>query len=233
MYGCIYKITNKVNNKAYIGQTTYKNPDRRWACHKTCAKNQTKRTGSYLYNAMRKHKTVNFTFEVLCWVDSRRLLDIAEDKFIEAYNTTDSEHGYNLCMGLGGNKHSEATKKKMSETRRANPDLCRTRTGSKASEETRRKMSEAQKRIGNEPPHTRESALKGVETRRRNGTPGPHKKGVLRYMKNSRPCIVDGFIYPSVNAAAAVLNIKKMTLTSYLKRVRKPKIKCEYLIGDK
>ena len=59
--GFIYKITNKVNNKVYIGQTN-RNLEIRWREHKS-------RAGchytSHLYGAMDKYGTDNFVFEGL------------------------------------------------------------------------------------------------------------------------------------------------------------------------
>ena len=57
--GFIYKITNKVNNKVYIGQTS-RSLEIRWREHKS-------RAGCYytshLYSAMNKYGVDNFIFE--------------------------------------------------------------------------------------------------------------------------------------------------------------------------
>ena len=61
----IYKITNIINNKSYIGQTI-KTAEERWKEHKAHAfgshPNDQNKT---LYKAIRKYGVENFTFEVL------------------------------------------------------------------------------------------------------------------------------------------------------------------------
>ena len=62
VYGRIYKITNKVNGKVYIGQTTQYPPEKRFNEHKCKAKNGSK---DYIYRSMREHGIENFTFEII------------------------------------------------------------------------------------------------------------------------------------------------------------------------
>lgn len=81
----IYKITNKVNNKSYIGYTT--NPQARWEGHRH---NQ----GSKLvFQAIKKYGIDNFEFKVIAedTVDN-------EQKYIEQYNTI-APNGYNITEG--------------------------------------------------------------------------------------------------------------------------------------
>jgi group I intron endonuclease len=151
----VYLITNKVNGKVYVGQTTYADPDKRWSVHKALAKNGSDGCPKLL-RAMRKHGIDSFTFEVLVSTSTQEDLDKFEIEFIEKYNSIKT--GYNVKEGGSRGKHSDETKAKMSATRRANPDLCKTRLGDTASEETRKKMSETHKRIGNRPPAPTEEA---------------------------------------------------------------------------
>ena len=83
----IYKITNTVNSKAYVGYSS--NVESRWEDHK-------KGYGSKLvYNAIQKYGLDKFTFEILAddTVDN-------EDKYIQEYNTM-NPNGYNLVEGGG------------------------------------------------------------------------------------------------------------------------------------
>ena len=47
----IYKMTNLVNNKVYIGQTI-RNPKTRWSEHKRNSKKCNKKENNHLYSAM-------------------------------------------------------------------------------------------------------------------------------------------------------------------------------------
>lgn len=95
----IYKITNQINQKAYIGQS--KNISSRWRAHRT--KYQTEDT--LLYRAMRKYGIDNFSFEVIEECDIDQLND-KEIFWIEYYNTHNLEKGYNLTDG--GQKATKA-----------------------------------------------------------------------------------------------------------------------------
>ena len=94
--GGIYKITNTINEKVYIGRTT--NFLTRWRDHVKCG------TGSdsgaqlrtRLYDDMRKNGCENFTFEILdrCDKDSQ---PEREKYWIDYYKST--EFGYNIQSG--------------------------------------------------------------------------------------------------------------------------------------
>jgi len=61
---CIYKITNQINGKSYIGQTI--DVTNRFKVHRFDGTNQNKETYNYpLYRAMRKYGLNNFEFAVL------------------------------------------------------------------------------------------------------------------------------------------------------------------------
>ena len=84
----IYKITNKINNKCYIGQTI-KTAEERWKEHQTHAfgthENDVNKT---LYKAIRKYGLENFTFEVLQDnIETYEQLDKAEIYWIDFYNS--------------------------------------------------------------------------------------------------------------------------------------------------
>lgn len=73
----IYKITNKINQKIYIGQSV--NISKRWTAHRNGAFNpNNNQYNTPLYKAIRKYGIENFTFEVLeeCGINE---LDIKEN----------------------------------------------------------------------------------------------------------------------------------------------------------
>ena len=100
MNGFIYKITNKLNNKVYIGQTIQK-PIERFYQH--CAKKCDKYIlNMVIHKAIFKYGKDNFTFEVIEEVP-RQQLNEREEYWIKYYNSyTD---GYNSTKGgQKGNK---------------------------------------------------------------------------------------------------------------------------------
>lgn len=109
-YGVIYKITNKINNKVYIGQTiqgfnfryNHKGEDieRVYNYHKY--NKSTGRTyNAHLLNSINKYGINNFdVVNVLDVAFSKIELDIKEKTYIEIYNSY--HNGYNLTLGGGG-----------------------------------------------------------------------------------------------------------------------------------
>lgn len=84
----IYKITNKLNNKCYIGQSV--NIDNRINTHKI-SKND-----SLIDNDIKNFGVENFTFEILEECDYREL-NIRESYYIQKYNSINN--GYNISKG--------------------------------------------------------------------------------------------------------------------------------------
>jgi len=94
----IYKITNKINGKCYIGQTI-KSAEQRWKKHQSHAfgthPNDINKT---LYQAIRKYGLENFTFEVVQDnIETFEQLDKAEIYWIDYYNSF--VKGYNETFG--------------------------------------------------------------------------------------------------------------------------------------
>lgn len=124
MNNTIYLITNKVNNKQYVGQT-WETIQERWQKHyspseKTCVK---------LNRAIRKYGKDNFVVEKLTNANCQQDADRLEIQYIQQYDTIKS--GYNIRMGGSRGKHSDETRLKMSIAA----------TGRKQSDEAKRKMS--------------------------------------------------------------------------------------------
>ena len=95
----IYKITNIINKKSYIGQTTY-SIDKRWKEH--IADSKKKNLNRPLYSAMRKYGVENFVIEVLEENIPLFLLDRKEIIYIQCFSTYKT--GYNATVGGQGRR---------------------------------------------------------------------------------------------------------------------------------
>lgn len=103
MYGYIYKITNNINNKFYVGQK--KSPvfvESYWG------------SGALISAAIKKYGKENFTRSILEWCDSAQELNDREIFWIAELNAC--ELGYNLVKGgcgTHGYHHTLETKLKI------------------------------------------------------------------------------------------------------------------------
>ncbi len=129
----VYLITNLINGKKYIGQTS-KTLDWRWSEHvKVRYKSPVART--YIHRAIRKHGSNSFIVKELDRHEDRDVILYREIFWIAALKTYNPTYGYNCTYGGEGVVMTEETKEKL---RKAN-------IGKVQSEETRRKISEIQK----------------------------------------------------------------------------------------
>lgn len=100
----IYKITNKVNRKCYIGQSI--NIKQRWKNHKKDAFWKGGPDYEYpLYRAIRKHGIESFSFEIIEECDVGQLNE-KEIYYIAFYQSNKREFGYNQNKGGQLNSHS-------------------------------------------------------------------------------------------------------------------------------
>lgn len=91
--GYVYKITNNINNKIYVGMTRY-TIQKRWQEHK----NKYKKKNTHLYFAMRKYGIENFSIEVIEECKEEDLI-LREAYWIQFYNSYND--GYNMTEGKG------------------------------------------------------------------------------------------------------------------------------------
>ena len=131
----IYKITNLINSKVYIGSSV--NIDDRWSRHRADLV-KGKSCSPKLQNSYNKHGVENFEFVILEKCDIDNLIE-REQYYIDMYNSYNE--GYNCCPIAGntlGFIPSEETREKIKESMMGekNPFY-----GKKHSEESREKMS--------------------------------------------------------------------------------------------
>jgi group I intron endonuclease len=108
----IYKVCNVVNGKVYIGQTEKSLSARKSQHIYETFHNVDK---MYFHKAIRKHGKENFIWEIIDQAQTREELDFLEKCYIKQFGSLGG--GYNLTEGGGGfcRKHSEETKKMLSE----------------------------------------------------------------------------------------------------------------------
>ena len=88
---CVYKHTNKINQKVYIGITS-QNPKYRWA-------NGEGYKGQGFYYAIKKYGWNNFTHEILEKNLTQEKACEREKYYIDLYNSKNSSYGYNRTNG--------------------------------------------------------------------------------------------------------------------------------------
>jgi group I intron endonuclease len=126
-FGIVYKVTNIVNSKVYIGQTI-RDIERRKQMHF----NEAKRSKFYFHKALIKYGESNFYWEILEHCGSKDELDEMEFHYIKQYGSF-GRNGYNLTFGgegISGFVFSAEARKKLSESHK----------GRKMTDEAKRKM---------------------------------------------------------------------------------------------
>jgi group I intron endonuclease len=147
VYGVIYKITNKLNNKSYIGRK------------KIYSKNYNDLhnyfgSGIHIKNSIKKYGIENFKKEYLDIAYSDEELDKKEMYYIKKYNTF--KEGYNATEGgehfRGEFSNNELRKQKISEWSKNfwkddenRNKIINSRIGKKRNSVTKKKMSESAK----------------------------------------------------------------------------------------
>ena len=85
----IYKTTNIINGKIYIGQDTKNNPNYFGS-------------GKLIKNALKKYGKPNFRKDILDYCYNMKELNEREIHRIEQYFSFDQRVGYNIAMGALG-----------------------------------------------------------------------------------------------------------------------------------
>ena len=105
MYGYIYKTTNLINGKIYIGQHKCSSWD-----------NNYKGSGTVLFRAFNKYGFDNFKCELLETVESQEELNNREKYYIDLFDSRNTLVGYNISEGGIGGSHPAWNKGLTKET---------------------------------------------------------------------------------------------------------------------
>lgn len=144
----IYKITNDINNKIYVGQT-WIGIEKRFKRH--CSESRWKNTKNMpIVLAIQKYGKEHFKISILeeLPIDSKQsLLDDREVYWSDTLKTI-SPYGYNLRVGCAGGRISNETKKKIGNSNKGKKvteetikKLIASHIGHKVKEETKIKLS--------------------------------------------------------------------------------------------
>lgn len=108
----IYKATNNINGKIYVGQTTLSLEERK-KYHKISSKTQ----DTYFYRAIRKYGWENFSWEIIDeTAKTEDELDMLEEHYIALFDCFDNkEVGYNCQSGGKRFRITEEERKNRSE----------------------------------------------------------------------------------------------------------------------
>ena len=93
----IYKITNLINNKSYVGQSIH--IERRWQEHCQSSSN------CLIGKAIQKYGKQNFSFQIIEEVEDISLLNDLEAKYIKYFNSL-APNGYNIIL-IDSNEHHQ------------------------------------------------------------------------------------------------------------------------------
>lgn len=208
----LYKITNLLNQKVYIGVTS--RPEERFKQHlskySTCTK---------LRNSIQKNGAENFQYSILCVGEQEYILDL-EKKAITAYDSINN--GYNLIWGnprTGDTLLSQEVKSKISEG--LNKYHSKNIAWNHGIKIGLRKQYDPHYVSGFWFPHLEVAAEKlGVTTTqlrrlRVKGTLGNTAK--LRKDSLESPCYVAGFWFKTLSQAEMYLNVPRKTLAKRIK----------------
>lgn len=188
----IYKTTNNINNKIYIGQTS-KPTDSNYLG-----------SGHILLKAISKYGSKNFTREIIEECNSKEQMNEREKYWISYYSSNTRDIGYNISVGgTGGNLGEEVNKRISEGLIRSGASKGNQHRKGKAPYNKGVPMTEAQKEKMRKP-KSEEHKLALSKARK-----GVYYKSII--------CLTNDKIYPGSSVAAEELGLTAPNIIAVLK----------------
>lgn len=201
-FGVIYKITNLVNGKVYIGQTKQKDPYKRVSAHYKKGKSK-----DLVFDSVIKYGKHNFSHEILCSSTSKEYLNYLEIYFIKLYDSL-APKGMNIKEGGHFNGPvSKNLREHLSKMRKGKPATGRGAKGHKKSLDHRLKMSISRKGFTS-------------ENRRRSAALRKYKTGIKILAKNIESGLEMCFYSEAEASTFLQLNQRNINAVVYKKQNR-------------
>ena len=234
----IYKYTNKINGKKYIGQTMNSLEERaqsQGSNYQTCPR---------FWNAIQKYGWASFIGEIIIDnIKTKEEANYLEQYYISVYQSDNEEYGYNISSGVHSSKSeyernliSEKAKERYKDSSK-NPMY-----GKKHNLESIQKMSDCKKGFKN-PMFGKHMSEESKEKRRKtciekeisfsHTVSDENKKKASIRMKErakkwSKPvrCLEDGKVFSSISECAKYYGVCDTTMSEYLYSLNKEKRTC-------
>lgn len=163
----VYMHRNKINQKVYIGITGQK-PYVRW-------NNGIGYHGSYFANAIKKYGWNNFEHIILFSNLTKEEACKKEQEFINLFNATDSNYGYNIAIGGEINCGYHLSNEKKKHLSEINSGKNHPQYGTHRREETKQKISAARKGMTFSEEHRKHLS------EAKKGKPAPNRRPISQY----------------------------------------------------
>ena len=213
----VYEIFNMVNGKSYVGQST--NITQRLSKHKSELRHN-KHQNLHLQNAWNKYGEHSFLFNILeyCNIDE---LDDIERYYINIWNLTNNQYGYNVESGGNLNKTlSTETKRKLSEAHK----------GKTLSKEIRKKISKNNARYWEGKKRSKRTKKKISESM----SEAQNTTGFYRVYKHKNNSCKQGFIWSyQYSLGSKRKSITSVDLKTLEKKVKKEGLEWKILDDEK
>ena len=221
----IYKTTNRINNKIYIGKSIKNNP-------------LYKGSGTLIKRALSKYGNENFDKEILITCKDLNTLNYLEKFFISIFDSQNKDIGYNISSGGDGGNIIENmnNKQKIYEKRSKSIDKWRKSISKERKEEIDKKISKSTEKIALQRGINISNAkskyeLVGPKAPRKRKSPIlmplEHREKISNSLKGNSPTnkvrvVIDNIEYSSLIEASEKTGISLSTMRNRLKSKNYP-----------